>query len=1148
MDPDSSQTPTPRTRRSYRGIARWLVRFALLSAAVVAGMLMLVAVIAGIVYLNRVQIVNRALAVLVEPFRVSIGELDFHPLGTVHLTDLRLAPKSAPEGAWLAEIPAVEITYRFGELRATRRFDDITLRGPVVRLDGPIWESLAPNPASPGPDAKPLLLSRLAYFTGTLSVTNGTFFVDKPGVPQLTGTWSVQTGALEFDEGGLSRTPFAWTLRDLAFGPAGENGRLAHFTGSGRVSADLSRYSFGPIHLRGLDLTITPDLFPPTQEGQVDYPTLSGPAKSPPELQFERITATDLSLALAGFDGLDGRPRLPDLSFTTALDLPGLGYREGRWEHPEPIALTLTDPQAGSGGTPFFNGDLLNLTIPSLPALLAEHRLGSMELGRADVLLTDQTLSRFLRKTDDKPADPDKRTGKPWIIDSLTVGRSGVLMRDLRLGEKPMPGLSTSLAGELRDLRFGGGSAFDSSGVQRLTLEQTEVRAPGAGAASAPLLDLERSDLVVDWSEFDRDKRIRRLEVRGPKIEFTDAALGEWLRGGEPGEEEPRPIDRPVYKVDELAVTGGRLTADSSFAAGKVPKIDAGFSISTLAGETAPHNYRMQFDDFSIRNHARVFEFVGPPRPGTTSLPGSPVNEGEVFRVECITLEATATELQRTRRLGKLKLDGAGMIVGEGLRSIVDDGKGPQPAEPAPATPPEAATPRDLPAWTIGEIEITRSRVTFDSLIPQVEGLEFAIETKLTEVPLSLDGILAQETPQKIELAGIEIRDPYNSFITVAELPTIFVEFRLAGLARQEIDRIDLIGPSLHVGQGLFWWIDYQRNFRKQNEGASIGIDSGIKPEKKADWVIRTINATAGKIIISPTGVPIGAVPFPFNATTNMSEGNIELKLSIPDEDHVYRFPDYKVELQGLAGDVQFNVPVKDVSNNLVQTFTLRRAKWKEFDASKLYISVTFDANGIYGKFGGEAYKGYAEGQFNFYLNDRGKWDAWIAGTDLDTGPVTAILVPDSFLMDGRVSLKVLSEGRDKVVGETRGEFRTTTPGWFDITKLDKILETLPPEWNSLQRSLTELSLVALKRFDYDSGAGDLSFLNREGRLDLRFAGDYGTRQLKLQVHDERNTKLNLADTAGPPPEAPPAAPAPIPEASVRPAAPARLLGSRRNR
>jgi hypothetical protein len=205
-----------------------------------------------------------------------------------------------------------------------------------------------------------------------------------------------------------------------------------------------------------------------------------------------------------------------------------------------------------------------------------------------------------------------------------------------------------------------------------------------------------------------------------------------------------------------------------------------------------------------------------------------------VIRIADIEVDFTAAGLQRARRIDRVKVDGAVLTVGDGLKSVVQGEEGEKADPPAPAPVPPVTRPdpptnavaplRAMPTWILGKVELTRSRVHFESLIPQVEGLQFAIETKLEEVPLSLEGLLAQEKLQKIELAGIEIRDPYNSFITVAELPTIFVEFSLAGLARQQIEKIDLIGPSLHVGQGLFWWIDYQRKFRAQNEGASIGI------------------------------------------------------------------------------------------------------------------------------------------------------------------------------------------------------------------------------------------------------------------------------------------------------------------------------------
>ncbi|MEM7698977.1 MAG: hypothetical protein AAF236_11280, partial [Verrucomicrobiota bacterium] len=145
-------------------------------------------------------------------------------------------------------------------------------------------------------------------------------------------------------------------------------------------------------------------------------------------------------------------------------------------------------------------------------------------------------------------------------------------------------------------------------------------------------------------------------------------------------------------------------------------------------------------------------------------------------------------------------------------------------------------------------------------------------------------------------------------------------------------------------------------------------------------------------------------------------------------------------------------------------------------------------------------------GQFNFYLEEESRWDAWISGTNLDTGPLTAQIVPEHFYMEGRLSLNLISEGVGLKLGKTTGEFLTETPGHFDITRLDETIERLPAGWNQLKTSLAELGLSTLKRFDYEQGAGSLSLDNREGDFLMRFVGPYGSREVNIFLHDERNT------------------------------------------
>ncbi|MCB1228693.1 MAG: hypothetical protein KDN19_00410 [Verrucomicrobiae bacterium] len=702
--------------------------------------------------------------------------------------------------------------------------------------------------------------------------------------------------------------------------------------------------------------------------------------------------------------------------------------------------------------------------------------------------------------------------------------------------------------------------------------------------------------------------RMDFLRVERPVLDLTDERLPDWvsdfsakdsdsktLEETAEGDSE-KPTEAPVpFVIGDATIIDGALRLDTGAFGGRIPKLQGRFSLETLPAEnTDPADndprYHFEFGQLRVRSQqgealpgsavaekdakAAVEPLGGlfPQDPDPTAPADGPalvdeagragaIRERDVAFVRELTVEFDAAGVQRDRRVEKIEVRGGEFQIGKGLREMVDGGEAVEDEADKAAEPPKpdggqaANTKESDPLdrtgeWTVGEFVVTESQVRFESLIPQIEGLEFAIETRLHDIPLSQGGLLAQDRKQKVELAGIEVRDPYDSFITVAFLPTIFVEFSFAGLVNQRIDKIDLISPSIYVRQGLFWWIDYQRNYRKQNEGVGFGVDGTTAPvayadpdEAGTDWEIREINAHFGKIVIAPTGRPIGIVPFPFNASTNMEKGEISLKLQIPrEQQYVYEFPDLKLALFGLEGDIEFNVPIKQEDNNLVQTFTLERAVWKQYEVEKLYLTVTYDSDGIYGKFGGEAYDGYAEGQFNVYLNDVGRWDAWLAGTTFQMGPVTTVVAPDNFVMDGKVNAKLVSEGRGLVFGETWGEIDTLSPGRIDFTKLNEVIQDLPDDWSQLKRSATRLCLDTLKQFDYQTGKGDLYFVNRDGWLRLDLEGESGSRKLELYAHDWRAADAGSADREENPvtpsvatsePEA--TDPAAVPESRTRP-------------
>jgi len=57
----------------------------------------------------------------------------------------------------------------------------------------------------------------------------------------------------------------------------------------------------------------------------------------------------------------------------------------------------------------------------------------------------------------------------------------------------------------------------------------------------------------------------------------------------------------------------------------------------------------------------------------------------------------------------------------------------------------------------------------------------------------------------------------------VATLDTIFIDFTLDGIFKQSIAKVEVVSPTIFVGEDLFWYIDYYRKY------AAGEIDSNTK-------------------------------------------------------------------------------------------------------------------------------------------------------------------------------------------------------------------------------------------------------------------------------------------------------------------------------
>ncbi len=1171
--PGKEKRPATRRRRLGRFLLKLLGWF-----GIMLGICLVFAAIAGYVaYRNLTTIVNAGLRELSGPFPAEVGEIRLSEIGKVYLKDVKLGGVA---GESLVTIDEVVASYEWRELSRERRFQAVAANGFHVFLNETTLDALAATgssggSASAGEDGGVPDLSFLGRVTDKLDIDDGEVSVSLPDVPETHFDFAVHAGALDFGaEQYLTEVPIEIVLKNLESRKGEFLAEADEFHLSLHVSSDLSRVEVGELKLAGPSVKITPDIWPdtarvagagsvlPAPEDLAEKTPLKDVAEASASrpaglvILIDRVALEDLAVSLTGFDGTrPSVPVLPDVSLMAGFDWRDIAFSGNGWSSGEPLEFALRDLKIGAGENSLVKLSSIGVSF-FLSELLEDQRLRSLTVDDLALSVDDDSAARVLSVLDqfsgaevkeadagppggnaveDSPKVPAGSTDalENWSIDNLAIRGGSIRVDTRKLGDQvPRVSAGFSLTNEPGGER----------GVFKLAVSDVAVTAGRSREDS--LFAAPAIEAVFQLQELLKENKLRQFHIESPTVNLKDGTAEWWFPAPEdpavpevaetnppttPAENSASPPASPdgavgfsPWMVEDLSLTGGKLEVDARSLGFTSPRAEAKFAVTTQkpaagkGGGAGSTGYTLRITD------AIAF--------------GPHADSPALGRAGEISAEVDLRRLFDEHRISRVLVKGASVRVGEDLTDLVSESEpagqaaGPVAAapevsaEPEPEKTPDPAEPALGDAgWWVDNIEIVESRVELESPVPELSNVFFAVETHLKDVPLSMDNLFAQKELQKVELSSIDIRNPYLPELTVAFLPTIFVEFSLSGLARQEVEKIDILSPVLYVGEGLFWFVDYQRHFAGENEGEAFGLEGELPEEAPStegpgrDWKIKEINAYYGKLVIAPTGYPIGILPFPFSASTNLEKGEIALNLKIPEEQYVYSFSQLGLELElyGLRGEIAFNVPIQQESNNLWQYFEVDRAVWKQYEAENLSFGVTYDMNGIYGKFGGETYRGRVDGEFNYYLKETGKWDAWIAATEVDTEPITEVIAPDNFLMDGKISATLVSQGVGKELGETTGSFETLTPGTVKVTKLNEVMKELPEEWSNLQHELVTFLIENLKDFKFEKGDGEVYLKGRDGYLTLDLTGEQGERGLKVYFHDEREKKDGLANASG---------------------------------
>lgn len=469
-----------------------------------------------------------------------------------------------------------------------------------------------------------------------------------------------------------------------------------------------------------------------------------------------------------------------------------------------------------------------------------------------------------------------------------------------------------------------------------------------------------------------------------------------------------------------------------------------------------------------------------------------------VITLEKVEAVALWPAMWQLHRLDSLKLGGGQVEAGNALMTVFGGGKGKVVEKKM-----EAAAAR----WMTGTLEVTTLGVTILDIAPGLPPVRFDVNLTAKETPLDLNGLAENVEPQRIVLTRLRIPSPHEPLRTVAEMDTIHVNYTLDGLLNRRIDRVQIIAPLLYVGEDLFWYVE---NYRKYMKGETPMADASAGPPRplKASapsWKVDTLAVNDGRLLLAPKGVPLAGFnrPFPFSFTSKLESGQLDATFDIPSDD--YTLPQLKLEFRGMKGHVQFNLPMRDRNNNLTETFTVEQLRWKQLHLEKAHLSVTYDANGIYGQFGGQAYGGYVNGAFDVYLDEVYTWDGWVSGVNVALGPVTRALFPTYVVLEGGVACKVIATGNMHELYQGDVEFTNRTSGRFSIESLNKLIKELPPVLKGdVSQQIRRIGLETLRNFEYDAIDGQARFYGREGRGHLRFTGPLGSRNIDINVYDHR--------------------------------------------
>ena len=489
---------------------------------------------------------------------------------------------------------------------------------------------------------------------------------------------------------------------------------------------------------------------------------------------------------------------------------------------------------------------------------------------------------------------------------------------------------------------------------------------------------------------------------------------------------------------------------------------------------------------------------------------------GNFFYADSVTITASPFGLWR-RHLAKVEITGAQLYTKE-LAAAMEQGAAPPPVSGSWSASRvldklgAALTgfSGDNVDWVIGRLEIKRGTVMLDNVIAGTAipiGLGVRHPIVLTGLRLGKpDSSPEMSQERTVEISSVNITSPFDPLASVFIFPLTRVTFTYTEIWRHHIRRIDMIYPTMFLGEDLFWLTD---QLKSEKPTAATGVN--------APWVVQEFKVDYGRLAVSAFGQP--AVQFPFFFRTKVDDirldqlDQISAKSSVNIENLTEDYPDYKVRINNLSGKLFFSWPPSNAkANNVVNSIQIDEISWNDIPATKVNTDVTFDPNGVYGRLTGTCEGGQLSGNFEFYYAKGFDWNADFFAQKVNCQPIAEKLVGKYVNLTGELDGSIAVQGKATEILKCTGLLALPHAGTLKIKSMEDLLDRLPADTIALKREALKLAIESLDTYPYDYGRLTLNYTPAGGTSVLRLDGPRGLRNFEVELHPYGASAKTVAD------------------------------------